>query len=71
MCVVHTKNVDVLYLCRLASKYLRDLRVLPRTSYELRSSGSGKIATTRCLITRKSAVLNYFAVAHSNHPNVC
>ena len=56
MRVVHTKNVDVLYLCRLASKNLRDLRVPPRSSQELGSSGSGKIATTRCVITRKSAV---------------
>ena len=32
MWVVHTKNVDVLYLCRLASKNLRDLRVPPRSS---------------------------------------
>jgi len=32
MRVVHVKNVGVLYLCRLASKNLRDLRVPPRSS---------------------------------------
>ena len=36
--VVHTKNVGVWYLCRLASKNLSDLRVPPRSSSELRSS---------------------------------
>ena len=29
MWVVHAKRVDVLYLCRLASKNLDDLRMLP------------------------------------------
>jgi hypothetical protein len=49
MWVVHNKHVEVLYLCRLASKDFRDWRVQPRTSQELRSSGSGKIATHRWL----------------------
>jgi len=33
------KNVGVWYLCRLASKDLGDLSVLPRSNWELRSSG--------------------------------
>ena len=37
--VVVTKTVGVWYLCRLASKNLSDLRVPPRSSWELRSSG--------------------------------
>jgi len=69
MWVLQTKNVDVLYLCSLAIKNLRDLRVPPRSSQELRSSASGKPATTRCVITRKSTVLHYFAVAPSNQSN--
>jgi hypothetical protein len=67
--VVHTKNVGVLYLWHLASKHLRDLRVPPRSNQELRSSGSAKIATTRCVITQNSAIFSYFAVAPSNHAN--
>jgi len=52
---VHVRSHDQF---RLASKVLRDLRVPPRSSWELRSSGSGKIATTRCVIT-----LRYYSLA--------
>ena len=58
--VVRTKNVSVWFLWRIACKNLRDLRVSPRSSWELRSTGSAKIANTRCVIIQKSAVLSYF-----------
>ena len=60
MWVVHTKNVGLWYLCCLASKKLAWCE--GTTAKELRS-GSDKMATTRCVITQKSAVIIYFAVA--------
>ena len=45
----------------LASKNLSDLRMPPRSSWELRDSGSGKIAATRWIIT-----LGYYAASSGN-----
>ena len=50
-------HVKILWPFLLASKNWRDLRVPLRSSWELRSCGSGKIANIRCVMTQWIVVI--------------